>query len=491
VKLKLKKLSFDAGRPVVFLHADSAKRLNIHVGDRVGIRHKNRRLISIADIVKGFLRPGEVALSKEILREIQLKEGLLVDVTSVPEPISTHLISKKMSGRELSKAEIRQIIKDIVNNELTEAEIAYFVLGVYEKGMTLKETIYLTEAIYKTGHVLFWSGKKTADKHSIGGIPGNRTTPIIVSICSAAGILMPKTSSRAITSASGTADTLECITKVDLSFQDLKKVINKTGACLAWGGSLGIAPADDKLIRVERILNLDPESQLIASILAKKLAAGSKYVLLDLPYGSGAKIPTKARAIRLKRKFLEVGRYFKLHIKVILSYVNQPIGNGIGPVLEMLDILKVLKRQNPPLDLESKSLILSGHILEMSGKAEKGKGYQLALEILNSKKALHKFNEIINAQGRTGLPLKPAKRSFAIKSGSSGKIKSISNALINHLARILGSPADKGAGIYLHRHIGDKVKKASPLVTLYSESKTRLKEALAFYKKSRPIHVGN
>lgn len=425
-------------------------------------------------------------MSEEVIEYLKLKKGNILDVSLALESRSSVSIAKKLGGQMLSKKEIYEIVSDIVNNALTEAEIAYFVSGVYENGMTLRETIDLTEAMYKTGEVINWGRKDIADKHSIGGIAGNRTTPIVVSICSSLGVIMPKTSSRAITSAAGTADVIETIANVDFSVSKLKNIVEKTGACLAWGGSLGLAPVDDKLIRVERLLNLDPESQLIASILAKKLAVGSKYVLIDIPYGKNAKVNEK-RAVQLKKKFLLVGKHFRLKIKVVLTDGSQPIGNGIGPVLEMQDVIRVLKRENSPRDLEEKGIYLAGEVLEIAGKAEKGKGKQLAREALYSGKAFKKFDEIISAQGKKFVDFRPAKFKFEVKSKKNGKISFIDNKKINLLGRILGCPADKIAGLYLHKHVSDFVKKGEPLITLYAESDQKLKEAVRFYNESKPI----
>ena len=485
MKLKLKKLALGAGRPVAFINEHNARELNIHVNDRVEIIRKGDKIIAIVDIVRGFIAKGEVSLSEEIIDYLKLKDGDIIDVTPAIEPKSSRLIAKKLSGKKLSKSEIYCIVSDMVNNALTEAEIAYFVSGVYENGMDTEEIINLTEAMYKTGESIDWHAGKIVDKHSIGGIAGNRTTPIIVSICAALGVVMPKTSSRAITSAAGTADVMETLTNVDFSVSKLKAIVRKTGACLAWGGSLNLAPADDKLIRVERLLNLDPESQLIASILAKKLAVGSKYVLIDIPYGPNAKV-NKQCAKELKEKFIKIGNHFKLRIKVVLTDGSQPIGNGIGPVLEMIDVLKVLKGKNPPEDLKKKSIMLAGEILEMVGKAPKGKGKVIAAEILESGKALKKFEEIIKAQGKRD-GLKTAKFVHNIKSASGGTIAGMDNRSINLLGRILGCPSDKSAGIYIHKHKSDRLKKGETILTLYSESDKKLKEAINFLREANPI----
>jgi AMP phosphorylase len=473
---------------VAFISEKDARVLNIHIGDRIEVYHQGKKIIAIVDVVRKFITRGEIILSEEVTNYLRIKNGVMVEVSLALEPKSSLFIAKKLNGGKLTKKEIERIVSDIANNALTEAEIAYFVSGVYENGMDLEETINLTEAMYKTGEIIRWHTNKIVDKHSIGGIAGNRTTPIVVSICAAAGVVMPKTSSRAITSAAGTADVMETLTNVDFPVNELKKIVRKTGACLAWGGSLGLAPVDDKLIRVERLLNLDPESQLIASILAKKLAVGSKYVLIDIPYGLHAKV-NLGKAKKLKDKFLKVGRHFGLKLNVILTDGSQPIGNGIGPVLEMQDIIRILKRENPPRDLENKSIHLAGLILEMVGKAKKAHGEETAREILYSGRAFRKFEEIISAQGRIFIDLVPAKHKHEIKSSKNGKIISIDNRCINLLGRILGCPMDKAAGLYLHRHNADSVQKGDVIITLYSESEKKLKEAINFFNESMPITI--
>ena len=243
------------------------------------------------------------------------------------------------------------------------------------------------------------------------------------------------------------------------------------------------------MIKVERILNVDPESQLISSIIAKKLAVGSKYVLIDIPYGKGAKV-SKSEGLRLKRKFLIMAKYFGMKMKVVLTLGNQPIGNGIGPVLEMIDILKVLKRSLGPIDLEKKSIFLAGQLLEMLGKTKIGDGEKLAEKILDSGEALKKFNEIINAQGRKNFKLVPAKFKKTIFSSKKGRIKEIDNKMINNIGRKLGCPVDKRAGIYIYKHLGNKVNKGGEIITFYAESTTKLKDAISFYNLVRPIRIG-
>lgn len=257
---------------------------------------------------------------------------------------------------------------------------------------------------------------------------------------------------------------------------------------MVWGGGLGIVPADDKIIKIEKILEIDPESQLLASIMAKKLSMGAKYILIDIPYGKNAKV-SRNGALRLKKKFEYIGKYFRRKIEVVLTEGSQPIGNGIGPSLELMDIVKILSRNNGPLDLEKKSLFLAGTIFEMTGKAKKGKGIQLATSILDSGKAFEKFKEIIEAQGGNIKRLRYGKFKKTLLASGSGKIREIHNKKINSLARVTGCPANKFSGIYLYHHVGDSIKKGDKLIDIYTDSKSKLKEAEKFFKEQKPIII--
>lgn len=490
MELKIKLLNWSAGFPVVMLNNNTADKLGIYSKDRIFLRtiSKNpKKISSIVDTIEDLIGEKEIAVSSELKKTLDLKKGQKVEISLAPMSKSLSFIKKKLDGKELSKAEIREIIESIVKNSLSEAEMALFISAMYKNGTTMRETISLVHAIKETGNSIKWNKGVVVDKHSIGGIPGNRTTPLVVSICAAAGLIVPKASSRAITTAAGTADVVETIAKVEFSIQELKKIINKTNGCMIWSGDLGIVPADAKIIKIEKILEIDPEAQLLSSIMAKKLAMGAKYILIDIPYGKNAKVSRK-QGMNLKKKFEYIGKYFHKKMRVVLTDGSQPIGNGIGPALELMDIMKILERkQDSPLDLEKKSIFLAGEILEMSGKTGKGNGINLATSILDSGKALEKFRQIIKAQAGNLKNIKYGKFKKEILVSRSGKIKEIHNKKINSLARITGCPAIKSSGIYLYHHVGDKVKKGEPILVLYSDSKSKLKEAIQFYKENKPI----
>jgi putative thymidine phosphorylase len=497
MKLKAKNFNWLAGRPVVILNEETAKKLNVHVDERVSLsplKNTKKRIYAVVDIFTKLVRKNQIGLSNEIGAILKVKNGTPLEVGASELSFAAGLIRKKLSGKRLSEKEFEVLISEVVRNNLTEAEIAYFAAAEKLKGMSIKEIIYLTEAMIKTGNSLKFNKKVIADKHSIGGVAGNRTTPIVVSICAAAGLTFPKTSSRAITSAAGTADVIETISNVEFSSKQIKNIVKKTNACIVWGGSLGLAPSDDKIIHVERILNLDVEPQLLASIISKKVSAGSKHVLIDIPYGKSAKVDNKFNAKKLGKRFKKLAEHFKIKLKAVYTDGSQPIGNGVGPVLEMLDVLLVL--QNTPAapeDLKEKSLFLSSELMALCGIKNSRKK---AKEILESKKAYKKFEQIINIQNSKARnsadfskrveKLKPAKFKKTIYSKKSASKITFDNERVNSLCHVLGTPELKQAGVYLHKPF-KKITKKQPLITLYSPSKSKLNDGLIFLRDS-PVY---
>ncbi|HJZ18485.1 MAG TPA: thymidine phosphorylase [Candidatus Nanoarchaeia archaeon] len=492
MKLKVKFLKWHAGLPVAMLNHRTADKLGVQIQGNISIKTLSkhpREMSTIIDTIdKPYAKENEILVSSEIKKEMRLENGEKVDVNLAQIPESLSFIKKKLNNKRLSKKEIFTIVKDISKNSLTEPEIALFVAAMYKQGMSINETIDLIEAMIKCGNEFVVRGKYVVDKHSIGGVAGNRTTPVVVSICAAAGMIFPKTSSRAITSAAGTADVIEAIAKVEFTPKELKKILKKTNAFIVWGGSLDMVPVDTKIIKVERDLNIDPKSQLIASIMSKKFAIGSKYILIDIPYGKTVKV-NKKKAEELKKEFLKLGKHFHKKIKCVLTDGSQPIGNGIGPVLELVDITKILNpKEKGPRDLEKKSVFLAGQIFEMVGKAKKGEGEKMAEQFLSSGKAFKKFKEIIKAQGGSLNKLKKrAKFVNDIKSSKTLTIAEIDNKKINQLARITGCPVDKFSGIYLHNHVGERVERGKKIITIYSETASRLNQAIKFYHSEKPI----
>ncbi len=486
-KLKIKDMDISSGAPLVaIINKKDAERLDLHSLDRIKIKKGNKIETVVIDIAESHkaVKHGYIGVFEEVIKSLKLRPNDKVSVTLARKPLSLEFIKKKLDGKKLNAKEIDQIVWDIVHNKLSDVELTYFVSACYTNVMDLDETIMLTKSIVKHGTTLNLKKYPIIDKHSIGGVPGNRTTMLIVPIIAATELYIPKTSSRSITSPAGTADTMEVLADVSFSVDKMQKIVKKTKGCIVWGGALNLAPADDKIIKVERPLSIDAESQLLASIMAKKLSVGSTHILIDIPTGKGSKIESTAKAIELKKQFEIIAKKLGKKIKVILTDGSQPIGNGIGPALEARDVLNVLTNKNGPEDLKKKSVHMAGLILEMAGKAKKGKGEKLALEILESGKAYKKMIEIIKAQNAKvtkSSQIKLGKYTYNYKSNKSGVIKSIDPMEISHIARVAGAPMDKGAGVYLHYKRGDRVKKGDVLFTIYAESDEKLgfaKEAI-------------
>ncbi len=482
MKFKVKDLDISTGDVfIAVINKADAQKLDLRSGERIIIKKGRKKVVTAIDITESrkIVPQGRIGLYRELEDSSGFRENDEVTIFISQYPQSLTYIKKKLRGERLSQQEFDEIIRDIVCNQLTKVEITYFVSACYIHEPSINETIYLTNAILRTGETIKFDEYPIVDKHCVGGVAGNRTTMIVVPIVTAAGLTMPKTSSRSITSPAGTADTMEVLAPVSLTIPELKKVVAKTGGCMVWGGTLNLAPADDIIIRVEHEVSLDPKGQLLASILAKKKSVSTTHLLIDIPMGQPAKIKTMKEALYLKKRFETVGRALGLTIKVVITDGREPIGRGIGPALEARDVLWVLKNgPNAPQDLRKKSLFLAGKIFELAGRCAKGDGKKYAEAILNSGKAYNKFVEIVNAQGGKEVQpekLKIGKLSYIVKAGKEGKIRHISNSKISRIAKVAGAPNDKGAGVYLHTLFGQRVKKGDRLFTVYSNSREKMK----------------
>lgn len=493
MKLKARLYLIESGKPVVVLNEEDAKELGVYATGRVRITHQDKSITAIADTTSSFVAEGEIAIFEDVRKILNVCEHCELDVTEADRPHSVEFIKKKIDGYTLNEAELRAIIQDVVDNNLSSVELTAFVTAGYVKGYTMDEIVAMTKAMVETGQVIDF-GDNIVDKHSIGGVAGNRTTLLVVPIIAAAGLIIPKTSSRAITSPAGTADTMEVLAPVEFDIEELKRIVNKTNGCIVWGGSVNLAPADDKIIKVEYPLSIDAEGHMLASVMAKKRSVGSDYIIIDIPVGKGAKVVSTERANDLAHKFIELGKRLGVSVECLITDGSAPIGFGIGPALEARDVLLALDNKGP-VDLVEKSLDLAGMLLEVSGKVVGGKGRSVAEKILRSGKAKAKMMEIIEAQG--GDPkiryddIELASNKVTIISEHKGRVRHIDNKLISSIARLAGAPRNKSAGIYLHVGVGDTVDVGDPLFTIYSASKSKLKEASDLTYRMPPIRVGS
>lgn len=480
------------GQPyVVVLRNEDGANFGIRAGDRLLLQADGKKVVVQADLTRKRVRPGEIGLFREVWREHRIGVGQPVTVSPLARPESIEALKKKLLGKRLSEAEFFAIVRDIVSNKFGTTELTYFAASSFVHEYSNDELYYLTKAIAQTGEQLRFGSKVVADKHSVGGVAGNRTTMIVVPILASLGVTIPKTSSRAITSPSGTADTMEVLANVTFPVKRIKEIVRKNNACMVWGGGLALAPADDRIIKVSRPLSLEPYSKMIVSIMAKKVAMGVTHLVIDMPYGKYTKIPDLASAKRLAAKFRYLGRRFKIKTKVAMIEAKQPIGQGVGPALEARDVLRVLQQKDyRPRDLEDKSVRLAGMLIELIGMAGKGIGASIARDQLLSGKAWKSMQGIIRSQGG-----KPNLDSEDVTLGSKrmrvvarhpGRVTAVNNRAVDELARSLGAPDDKLGGIHLRKRIGDRVIAGEILYTCYARTQSRVQLAEAALKH---LHV--
>jgi AMP phosphorylase len=492
IELKVRIQAIETGKPIVVLNEGDIKELGCHIGDRILISTNGKTVTAIVDATTSFVNVGEIALFHEVQESLGVKDGDVVSVNPAGRPKSVDFIKKKLDGQKLSDHEIRSIVQDIVENNLSDIELSSFVSAVYVNGYDMDEVVAMTNSMVETGdHIDFGHG--SVDKHCIGGVAGNRTTLLIAPIMAAAGLRCPKTSSRAITSPAGTADTMEVLAGVEFTLDELKEILAKVNCFMVWGGSVNLAPADDKIIRAEYPMSLDPEGQVLASVMAKKKSVNASYLVIDIPVGRSAKISDMTRANELARKFIELGKRLEIETECLITDGNSPVGKGIGPALEARDVLLALDGKGP-LDLVNKALDLAGALFELSGKSQDGNGRRLAESILSSGKAKKKMMEVIEAQGGnpkvTPQSIAVGEYTYEIQSDVKGNVKFIDNKLIARVARAAGAPKDKESGVYLHMKVGDVVKKGDTLFTIYSKTETKLTDSINLAEKTKPVTVG-
>ncbi|MEM4524112.1 MAG: AMP phosphorylase, partial [Archaeoglobaceae archaeon] len=463
--------------------------LGILEGDRIQIKFLRKRMLLTLQVTKELVKPGFIGITDFVSNELGIEDLMEVEVLPGKKPRSIEFIRKKVRGEKLSQDEIRAIVYDIVNNSLSDVEIASFVISSMLRGMDFDEIEWLTRAMIESGEILHFERGIVVDKHSIGGVPGNKISLIIVPTVAASGLLIPKTASRAITSASGTADTMEVLANVNLSVEEIKEITEKVGGVIAWAKN--VTPADERIIMVEYQLEISPKSNLIASLLSKKLANGSQFVAIDIPIGKYMKIESMDVGRSFANTMVELGRKLGLRITATLTDGSQPVGNAIGPALEAREALKIL--ENPSVDnpLVDKALSFAGILFEMTGIANDG--YSHARKIFESGKTLEKFKEIIAAQGgdekirSEDIPV--GDKTYTLKSNSEGVVVAVSNRAIMKIARAAGAPKDKGAGVYVHKKRGEVVRTGDPLLTIYAEKDWKLDNAIEILRIEKPIVV--
>jgi AMP phosphorylase len=488
LELLVRNLEIEAGGNLIVVMSErDADLLGVISSDRLMLSHKGTEIVVILNISSQFPR-GYLGAFREVTSSLDLIDGVKVDVRLAARPESLGFIREKILGERLTPWKLEMIVEDVVQHHLSDIELASFVTALQIHGTSMEEVESLSRAMVRQGRSIKFEEEKILDKHSIGGVPGDKTTLLVVPIIAAAGYTIPKSSSRAITSPAGTADRMETLCPVDLRLDQIEKVVDEVGACIVWGGSLDLAPADDLFIRVEYPLSIDP--LLLPSILSKKKAMGSTHIVVDIPVGLGAKIATHDGGEQLAMNFIELGSRLGMSIQCVLTEGGQPVGRAIGPVLEAREALRALMGEGPQ-DLIDKSTGLAGTLFEMVGEKE---GAIKAQKLLSSGKALNKMKEIITAQG--GDPdvqpedLSIGKRSTDVEVDRDGRILWINNRALAQVAREAGAPGDKCAGLILQAKTGDEVVKGESLFRIYSDNIHRLESAKKMALSLDPMIIG-
>ncbi|MDR1404051.1 MAG: AMP phosphorylase [Candidatus Methanoplasma sp.] len=487
MKIKVKFLDIGT-EPTVIISKEDSLKIGAKDNDRVKIDGKGSTtaLLNVSD----FVSPGEAVLSGNLRNRIKASDGDELNIVYANSPESVRNIRKKMDSGKLSKEEISAIVADILENRLSKIEISAWLTALYINGMDIEEIAAFTEAMVDTGDRVEFDRSPVYDFHSMGGVPGNKITPIVVSIVAAAGLMLPKTSSRAISSACGTSDFVETFCDVEMDAETLKRISEEVGGVLAWGGAMNLAPVDDLVIKVEHPLGINPRAQLLASILSKKLAIGATHLVVDIPTGSGTKVPTIEVAREYARDFMDLGDKLKIHVECAITYADQPVGSAIGPRLEARECIRILEGEKHPLSVIEKACDIAGIILEMEGMTNGG---ERAREILDSGAAMKKFREIVAAQGGNydikSDDLVPGEFTAAVVSTKSGYVHTISNKDLVSVAKAAGSPSDKGAGIMLMMKKGQRVEKGDVLFEIYGDNEAKVRRAKELSTKYKPYDI--
>ncbi|UCE12242.1 MAG: thymidine phosphorylase [Candidatus Heimdallarchaeota archaeon] len=462
---------------------------------------KGQKEVPVTQVVKveGIVQEGEIGLSKSLMKKLVAKEGEEVTLHPQSRVISPSysLVKQRITqpGRLFTQTEIDQIINDIIIGNASPLESSVFLTSQLFQEWSLTEVEYLTKSLAASGQMIDWGEGNIFDKHSLGGVPGNKVSLLIVPIIAAAGLTIPKTSSRAITSPSGTADTMEAFgCDIEFTIDEIVEIAQRTGGLIAWTGGLNIVPADEKLIReVQFPLGIDPEPMMMASVLSKKVAMGINFLCLDIPCGSATKVETMEGAKRLAHRFSELGQRLGIRIESGITYGSSPVGHTVGPGLEAREALAALIEPLKASDsLIGKSTSLAGILLEMSGKAIQGRGQDFASELLQSGKAYAKFQEILEAQNADP-NIRPddieiGKCVYEYIAPQNGWVVEINNEVIARAARAAGAPMDKRAGVYFLKK-KDSVKRGEVIFRLHAPTDKKLLAAEAELAKEVPIVI--
>ena len=489
MELEVRNYDLDASEPTVLMHDDDCVVLGVAEGDRVRVSGESAA-IAIVSTSDTLVSPGTVLIPPSVQDRAGIGVGGMAEISVSHSPESVRYIREKMDGRHLDPDKISQLVADVVAGRLSRIEASSWLTALYIRGMDTGEIAAYAKAMAESGDRMSFGTERVFDFHSFGGLPGNKITPIVVSIVTAAGLLMPKLSSRAISSACGTADFVETFCRVDLGTEDVRRITEEVGGVFSWTGATDLGPAGDRLISVQRPLGVDPRPQMLASIMSKKIAAGATDLVMDIPMGTESKVPTLEEARSYARDLMDLGEALGMRVECAITYAEQPLGTAVGPVLEARECMEVLELRPGHDDVADKACVCAGLILGMAGYVD---GTAEAHRILESGAAHRKFREIVGAQGGdrevSSEDMVPGPLSKTIVADRSGFVRRLSNRAVVDVAKSAGAPGDKGAGVVLGKKLGMKVSEGDVLMTIYAEREDKLRHAIETVRELEPIVV--
>jgi pyrimidine-nucleoside phosphorylase len=403
------------------------------------------------------------------------------------------IIAKKRDGKALTKEEIRFFVQGYTAGDIPDYQVAALLMAIFLNKMDRRETVDLTEAVMHSGDTVDLSSIRgiKVDKHSTGGV-GDKTTILLGPMVAACGIPVAKMSGRGLGHTGGTIDKLESITgfKVEFSSEDFIRQVNDVGLAVI-GQSKNIAPADKLLYGLRDVTaTVDNVSLIAASVMSKKLAAGSDAIVLDVKVGSGAFVKTVDAAVELGQIMVDIGEGMGREVIAVVTGMDQPLGYAVGNALEVKEAIATLRGEGP-LDLRELCLRLGGMMVYLGGGAPTPEaGSEVVLDALRSGAALEKLRAFVVAQNgdvsQIDSPelLPGVKIIEPVHSTRDGHVVHIQSDDVGISATILGagretldSVIDHGAGIVLVKKVGDAVKKGEVLAYLHCNTDQRLEEA--------------
>lgn len=402
------------------------------------------------------------------------------------------IINKKRLGKELSYQELDTIFNGYLKGDVADYQMSALLMAICINGMTEEETFALTKIFIDSGDVLDFSdipGIKV-DKHSTGGI-GDKTTLVIIPIVAACGATVVKMSGRGLGYTGGTIDKLESIPgfRVDLTDDEILKQVHDVG-CSVSGQTANLVPMDKVIYALRDVSSTVSSIPLIASsIMSKKIAGGADKILIDVKVGNGALLNTKEDAKKLSSLMIKIGNFYHREVRTIISDMNTPLGRTVGnslEVMEALDVLRGKEKDNAFVDL---CMDLASNMVSMALNISLIDAREKVVESIRNKSALHKFEEMVQAQGGDLTKVKVSNHSKFIKAPCSGTIKKIDALEVGKLSLHLGAgkeniedTIDYTVGVKLNKLVGDTVKKGDILATIYYKKKVPEFDVYSIYK---------